>query len=311
MNSLHLRIVAALIALPTVAAAHEFWIAPSRYDAVQGTTIELGAVAGTGFRGEKKPWSPDHAVRFVLRTSKAIDLTRGATPGEVTWTRFAPTDGGGALAAFESDFLPIQLPGAQFNDYLKAEGLDGALAARKGSAAPGRERYRRCAKAWLAGVDAARATAVVGMPLELVPESAPGTGAALRVHVLWKGRPLTGALVKAWRTSLDAASTPRSVFERDSVSVAWQGRSDAAGTVTIPVRDAGEWLVSAVHMEALHATWASPRSSEEEADWESTWASLTFARVASTPALSGPASSSPAARGSAARPAGHPSAGAP
>jgi hypothetical protein len=298
VNLFHTRIGAALVvarlALPSAATAHEFWIAPSRYDAAPGATIELGAAAGTGFRGERKPWSPDHSLRLVLRTGKSIDLVRAATPGELTWTRFAPSDGGGALVAFESDFLPIQLPSAPFNDYLRAEGLDDPLAARKGNDSPGRERYRRCAKAWLAGSDAARATAVVGLPLELVPETAPGSTAALRVRALWNGRPLAGALVKAWRTSLAADSLARPVFDRDSVSVAWQGRSDAAGVVTIPVRETGEWLVSVVHMEACRE--------REIADWESTWASLTF---------SGPASSSPAARGSAARSGGRPSAGAP
>src|SRR5262245_5052315 len=47
------------------AGAHEFWIAPSRYDATRGAPVTLGAVAGTGFRGERKPWSPDHAVRWT------------------------------------------------------------------------------------------------------------------------------------------------------------------------------------------------------------------------------------------------------
>jgi len=295
-------LLAVLLVAPRGAAAHEFWLAPSRYDAAKGATLELSAVAGTGFRGERKPWSPDHAVRFTVRTAKAIDLARAASPGEMTWTRFVPADDGGAMVAFESDFLPIELPGPQFNDYLKAEGLDGPLAARKGLATPGRERYRRCAKLWLAGTDVARAAAVAGMPLELVPERAPGAIPDLGVRVLWNGRPLAGALVKAWRTPLDASGTTRPVFERDSVAVAWQGRSDAAGRVTIPVREAGEWLVSVVHMEASHSTWASPRPSEG-ADWESTWASLTFARpVGSTPALSGPGASSTAARGTAARP---------
>jgi len=306
MNPIPIRIawalLAAFLALPRCASAHEFWIAPSRYDAVKGATLELSAVAGTGFRGERKPWSPDHAVRFTLRTAKAIDLARAASPGEMTWTRFVPADDGGAMVAFESDFLPIELPGPQFNDYLKAEGLDAPLAARKGLTTPGRERYRRCAKLWLAGTDATRATAVVGMPLELVPERAPGASPDLGLRVLWNGHPLAGALVKAWRTPLDPSGTTRPVFERDSVAVAWQGRSDAAGRVTIPAREAGEWLVSAVHMEASHATWGWPGPSER-ADWESTWASLTFARsVGSAPALSGPGASSPAARGSAARP---------
>ena len=54
----------AVAALP--ASAHEFWIAPSRYAATPGAPIELAAVAGTGFRGEHKPWSPDRSVRFVI-----------------------------------------------------------------------------------------------------------------------------------------------------------------------------------------------------------------------------------------------------
>jgi hypothetical protein len=290
-----LAFMVALPVLPRLATAHEFWIAPSRYAAAPATTIELSAVAGTGFRGERKPWSPDRAVRFVVRTSRAIDLTRTASPGEMTWTRFVPSDVGGALVAFESGYLPIELPAAAFDEYLRAEGLDGPLAARKGSAAPGRERYRRCAKAWLAGADGARATGPVGLPLELVPASAPGEQSELRLRVLWNGRPLAGALVKAWRTPLAPEATPRPVFERDSVAVAWSGRSDAAGAVTIPVRQEGEWLVSAVHMQPCRHG-----KQGEQADWESTWTSLTFVRAA--PPINSPASSSPAARGSAARP---------
>jgi uncharacterized protein DUF4198 len=210
----------------------------------------------------------------------------------MTWTRFAPGDDGGAMVAFQSGYLPIELPAEQFKSYLKAEGLDGPLAARSGVTTPGRERYRRCAKAWLAGSDEARATAAAGLPLELVPAGVPGAEPTLRLRVLWNGRALSGVLVKAWRTSLAPDATPRPVFERDSVVVAWSGRSDAAGEVTIPVRDAGEWLVSAVHMERC--------PDRAVADWESTWASLSFARPAS--ALSDRAASSPAARGTAARP---------
>ena len=279
-------LLALLTLVPHGATAHEFWLAPSRYEAVKGATVELSAVAGTGFRGEKKPWSPDHAVRYVLRGAKAIDLTRAASPGELVWTRFVPADDGGALVAFESDYLPIELPAALFDHYLKAEGLDGPLSARKGVATPGRERYRRCAKTWLAGSDGSRATITVGMPLELVPDAVPGAAGALGVRLLRDGRPLAGTLVKAWQTPLDASGTPRAVFERDSVAVAWQGRSDAAGHVRIPVHQAGEWLVSAVDME--------PCPDRQQADWESTWASLSFATR--------PASSSPAARGTSARP---------
>lgn len=294
--SIGCTLVLTLLAPGRDAAAHEFWIAPSRYSAMRGVGVELGAVAGTGFRGERKPWSPGHAVRFVLRTAREIELARAASPGDMTWTRFAPGDDGGAMVAFESDWLAIELPASAFDDYLKAEGLDAALAARKGSAAPGRERYRRCAKAWLAGAESPRATEPAGLPLELVPETAPGLGPSLRLRVLRNGRPLAGTLVKAWRTPLATGDVPRPVVERDSVRTAWQGRSDATGAVTIPIHETGEWLVSTVHMER------AATGSRDRVDWESTWASLTFSRVTHARSVSDRDASSPAARGTALRP---------
>jgi hypothetical protein len=59
---------------------------------------------------------------------------------------------------------------------------------------------------------------------------------------------------------------------RDSIGVAWQARTDARGEISVPVGHAGEWLLSVVRM--------LPCSERSEADWESTWSSLTFERVA-------------------------------
>ncbi len=132
---------------------------------------------------------------------------------------------------------------------------------------PGRERYRRCAKTWLAGKASERATTPLGLPLEIVPLSAPGADPTVRARVLWNGKPLAGALVKAWRATLgtDAAS-------RDSIGVAWSGRTDTRGEITLSMTQPGDWLLSTVHMV--------PCPDHSEADWESTWASLTFERAA-------------------------------
>ena len=137
----------------------------------------------------------------------------------------------------------------------------------------GRERYRRGAKTWLAGGAADRATTVFGLPLEIVPLSIPGTAPALRARVLWNGRPFPGALVKAWRAPLGAGGAVVDAATRDSIGVEWQGRADARGEITVPVAQAGEWLLSAVQMV--------PCPDRSEADWESTWSSLTFERTAS------------------------------
>lgn len=266
-------VAAALFAGARVAAAHEYWLAPSPASAAPGTRVELGALAGTGFRGERKPFAAAHCRRLVVRTSRTLDLAAVARDGDYAWARFAPSDAGGSLFAFESDFTPITLPAPQFDAYLASEGLDAPLAARRaGAAVAGRERYRRCAKAWLAGGDAARATAPVGLPLEFVPMDAPDASARLRVRLLWQGRPLAGALIKAWRAPLGADGAARDPESRDSVAVAWQGRTNAQGETTLDTGTPGEWLLSAVHMDAC--------AERAVADWESTWASFTFVRRA-------------------------------
>jgi hypothetical protein len=236
-------------------------------------TVEIGALAGTGFRGERKPYSSARCVRFIARTARVVDLTRVAGNGDLAWARFAPSDDGGAMLAYESDFARIELPPAEFDAYLALEGLDGPLATRRASGArgPGRERYRRCAKAWLDGGDSGRAVVTLGLPLEIVPRTVPGRTATLAVRLLFLGKPLPNALLRAWRDPLRSDRAPTDPEHRDSVAVAWQGRTDARGEAVVPLPTSGEWLLSAVHME--------PSADRAAADWESSWASLTFVRL--------------------------------
>lgn len=281
------RLVALLACLgAATASAHEYWLAPSSYVATPGREIRVSAVAGTGFRGERKPWAPGRCVRFAAHATRTLDLAPAASFASETWARVAPSDGGGALLAFESDFAKIELPAEIFDAYLAAEGLTAPLAARRraDTRVPGRERYRRCVKTWLAGSDARRATQPFGLPLELIPLAAPGVDDVLSLRVMWRGKPLPEALVKAWRATLAEDGSPSDPAHRDSVAVAWQGQSDAKGMVRIPLAIPGEWMVSVVHMEAC--------SEKAEADWESTWASLTFERAARARAVAASAGES-------------------
>ena len=268
--------LATALLLATPAFAHQYWLAPGSYAPAPGQTVGVVAIAGTGFRGEPKPWSPPGVRRFIARTARTIDLAPGATIGETLWARFRPVDDGGAMLAYESGFAAIQLPAAAFDAYLADEGLTGPLARRRAlhAAVPGRERYRRCAKTWLAGGDAARATVPVGLPLEIVPTARPGVAGALNVRVLLDGRPLAGALVKTWRAPLAPGGGPTDGAVRDSIAMAWQGATDARGELAVPCARAGEYLLSVVHM--------APCTEPAQADWESTWASLTFERPQST-----------------------------
>jgi len=252
--------------------AHEYWLAPSTFRAGAGDTVLIGALAGEGFVGERKPFSSGRALRLLVRAGRELDLRPVARGGDTTWARFAPADRGGLLFGYESDFATITLDAATFERYLADEGLDGPLAARRarGDGGPGRERYRRSAKSWLAGTDAERATKPLGLPCEIVPLSVPGDGRRLPVRVLFEGKPLAGALLNAWRQPLSTDGRPLDPVRRDTVRVAWSGRTDGRGEAVVPVEDAGEWLLGVVHMV--------PSRDPAAADWESSWGSLTFAK---------------------------------
>lgn len=261
-----------LIAAARPASAHEFWLWPSLWNARPGDTVSVRVLVGTGFRGETKPYPAPRVARLEVRTNRVTDVRALATNGGEEYARFIAPDDGGASVAYECRFADLTLPAADFDAYLALEGLDAPLAARRAqgvNAGPGRERYARCCRTWIAGRDVARANRPAGMTLEVLPARDPVAGGAVPFHVTLRGQPLAHALVRAWRRDLASANRSVAVAARDSVPPVFSGRTDAHGDVVVPVRAAGEWLVSCVHME--------PSEDRAEADWQSWWSSFTFA----------------------------------
>jgi hypothetical protein len=285
-------------------AAHDLWIEPSAYTPAPGTRMAVRLFIGQLFQGDVFPRDPKYLVRFAV-------IGAG---GEAPIPGVPDTDPAGFLVTGSPGFYllvytsrqaAVELPAAKFEKYLAEEGLEpiSALRARRGqSAAPAKELYSRCAKSLIAvggyaGSEARAALAregrpgtgdgrppaaggtppaslpgvpadrVLGLTLELVPEKNPyalAAGQELPVRLLYRGAPLAGAKV---------AAVPK---EQPSRQVA--ARTDAQGRVRLPLGGGGAWLVKAVHMIA-----APPGSG---ADWESFWASLTFAlpaRAAAAP----------------------------
>lgn len=267
VRALALAIVAGLLTAP--ALAHDFWIEPGSFAPLPGEAVAVRLRVGEHFDGEPVP-RPSALQRFVVAelrsgASAALPGRQGADPAG--WLRLPRH--GGYVVAYHGTPNAIELAAEKFNAYLAEEGLQAVIALREArgeSAAPGREIYSRCAKSLLRagaadgvadGAADGAADRVLGLPLELVAERAPGRlrrGEALPVRLLHEGRPLAGALVVA--------------IPRDAPRQRIALRSDAQGRVKLPLDRAGHWLVKAVHMRP-----APPGSG---ADWESLWASLTF-----------------------------------
>ena len=177
---------------------------------------------------------------------------------------------GTQMLLFESTDALSNLPSIRYNDYAKVEGLTPSLEyrAKNGQTqANGRESYSRRCKALInvgaGGKPNPAITQPVGFNLEIVPAISPyalKTGQLLPVQVLYQGRPLAGALVKL--TNLEFDVRPVSTH-----------LTDASGHAAFEIPRTGDWL--------LNVIWTQPIKGKPDADFETTFSSLTFGYSAS------------------------------
>lgn len=235
--------------------AHDFWIEPSAYTPVAGELVQLKLKVGEHLGGETLPRNEAGIESFAAfrgaKESPVLGIDGSDPAGLVR-----PGTEGGLVIAYRSLRSPLAQEPERFAAFLDLEGLPRVK--------PGREVFSRCAKSLLAvgGHGDPSFLQPVGLTLELVPESDPyalAPGAPFTVRLLYEGRPLAGALVMA--LDVADAGAPQKV------------RSDKDGRVRFTLARPGAWLIKAVHMVP------APRGTG--ADWESFWASLTFAVSAS------------------------------
>lgn len=275
-----------LLASTTAALAHEFWLEAPRFRLQPGQTVNVHTFIGADFKGE--PWTTkgtkiQRLVRFGPTPSDSTDLTpKNAAETDTFRTGFPFARPGTHVVLLRSTNSFLELPADQFTAYLREEGLDYALKLRQENdqmAQPGRETYRRCAKTLIQVGEAAATTAVTdsayrhvyGLPLELVPEQNPyrlAAGKALTVRVLRTGRPAFGAAVQVWQRQPGGLPTTH-----------YTTRANQNGRILLRLSGPGPYLLAAVDMGV------APAELRARADWQSTWASLTFAGPAATTRL--------------------------
>jgi uncharacterized GH25 family protein len=157
----------------------------------------------------------------------------------------------------------IALKAAQFNDYLRHDGVPETLAQRRRDKELGksaRERYSKHVKVVFQAGESRTGgfKTALGYPVEIIPQRNPyemKAGNTLEVLCLKDGQPIANQFVMAGR------ELNRRVIASPGV------RADSNGVARVKLTGGGKWFVKFIHMTKLN---------EENLDYESKWASLTF-----------------------------------
>ena len=246
-------------------AGHDLYIRPAKSVTAPNEKIRVEYHSGDAF-----PLSQSTVVLERLKDAKrisaegeaAFEAIRNEAKMTVA-TATAPSKGHFWLISRTTPNF-IQLDPTKFEEYLSHEGLGRISAWRKQnneSALPGREIYSKFVKSLLvAGAGDGSYTKPAGLTIEFVPLEDPYAakpGATVRFQLLFRGKPAAGHEVELqWATG---SRVDRSIL----------GNTDANGIVNVPVKSGS--------FHKLHAIIMERREDRKAADWESYWATLTFA----------------------------------
>jgi uncharacterized GH25 family protein len=183
--------------------------------------------------------------------------------GEMTLLDLQTAGSGTYVVSVSTKPREIDLKAADFNDYLKHDGIPDILAARKRSGELSkdvRERYSKHVKAVFQVGDARTDNfkTPLNYPVEIIPQQNPyalKVGQTLVVQCLKDDKPIPNQFVMAGWESGNRESQPVGT------------RTDANGMARIKLKSPGKWYVKMIHMEPLN---------EPALNYESKWATLTF-----------------------------------
>lgn len=248
------------------AAAHDMFLKPARFFAPENTDVLVRVLNGTFSKSENAIARPRVGDFSVVSPAGRTPLDTSAWSADGDTSTFRVRTGASGTYVIGASTRPsiIPLTGAEFNEYLRSDGIPDVLAARRSGGEldlPARERYHKHVKA-IIQVGSTRTdhyATVLGYPAEVVPLVNPyslSAGRVLRVRTMVDGAPMGNQFVLyGGRTANGGRIQQRSV------------RSDSAGVARIPLRVAGTWYIKFINMTRMQG---------DSVDYESKWATLTF-----------------------------------
>ena len=273
IQSVVLLVFALSIAVPL--RAHEFWLTPVTVPLIAGDSARLTLRVGEYFEGELIGFSTSLTLDMRQFTTNGntdlLTLLPQETPASALLVSFPSP--GTHMVIYNSHSSIINLSADTFHAYLHDEGLDFIKVQRIAAGiagTPGRERYRRFVKTLVRvepkpGAMSSQAvkpdttySTLTGQRLEIIPINDPVAmlaGDILAVRVVFDGKPLKDALLKAWH-------------RRGGQTLIIRAKTAADGSAAFDLPYTGPWMISVVHMV--------PVFDVKDIDWDSLWSNLSF-----------------------------------
>lgn len=258
---------AAVLAVTAIASAHDMFLRPERSMIAPQSDVLVRLLNGTFSQSENsivRARVRDASV-FGPRTRIPVDMSTWTESGDTTTFRVRVGGPGTYAVGVSTTASIIALSADTFNMYLRDDGIPDILAQRRTRnelGKPARERYHKHVKALLQVGDSSGSgfDAVFGYPAEIIPLANPyglRRGGTLRIRVLVDGKPVPNQYILFGGRDANGAR----IAQRNT-------RSAADGSARIPLTSAGDWFVKFIHMT---------RVANDTVDYESKWATLTFA----------------------------------
>jgi hypothetical protein len=247
---------------PVCVNAHDYWLQADRFQLNAGEPLVVHLNMGDELEvEEEKPHQAERTERFELRLKDDVrDLAATPEGHKPVFSETLASDGA-FLFTLVRGAAQVELPAAEFDEYLAHEGLH--VAARSGRATE-RERYWRFLKL-LGRMGPDNETDLhhrfTGAQFEIVLLQNPftlGPEDEQIVQLLFETKPLPATTVFALHRAADGALTRLSAT------------TDSRGVARFRLAQPGMWLIRAVYLR--------PCKGCKDVDWESFWSAYTFAR---------------------------------
>ncbi len=250
------------------AAAHEFWLEAPEYQVQPGAELTTNIKNGQIFEGTNLAYFSNRTDRFDLTfegNTVPIQSRMGDSPA--LQTKAPPRDG---LLIVSHEASPSSLTYKDWETFVgftEHKDFKNAVAEHLAAGYPQdkvRERYTRHSKALVAIGDGHGSDMDLGLEAELTALTNPydpDFDGNMTVALTYQGEPRQDVQIEVYEKSPDIEPT---------VTIY---RSDEAGHLTFPVTAGMTYLVDSVVLRPAADVGETPKSPQ----WESLWASLTFA----------------------------------